>query len=410
MGVGHSSWALTMCLCVSLLGCASGRDEVRAHPVASLVEALNHEGQGFRDPFALDEATREEVRRTVGEYGSFEERLQRVVEVINGPDGQGFRYVRNVTLTAQQAYRTRAGDCMTFAALTVAMARSVGVRAYFVFVNEMPVHYDDAGWLFSANHMAVGLQTRTGSVVVDFVESRDGLPSWVYREVEDLYAAALFFNNRAVERLIGGDTEGAEAVLRGLTGFAPGVRESWANLGTVLLREGRNTESLAVSERALTRFGDFAPLWNNAVLAARAIGDDSRAQKYEREGERVSQSDPFFHFTRGVAAYHAKDYPLAIDCFERAASKMKDGSLVRAWLVRAFLSAGQVERGRALFSELRKEFSDDPSLDVLVHEFPTLAPDQPLHESPANRDNPDHARSTLVPVLRRVRVAGSGDR
>ncbi|MCI0572703.1 MAG: tetratricopeptide repeat protein [Myxococcaceae bacterium] len=362
---------------VLLLGlgsaCATGQLGTRNRPVQTLVNELKKGGWEPDNPFSLDPQDLEVAHQAIGMYGSSADRLQRTVNYLNSASGIGFQYSPNVTLTAREALRARTGDCMTYASLLVAIARTLVIPAYFVYVSELPVHYDSSGWLYSASHIAVALDVGSGALVVDLLASREEWPGSVFRKVDDGVAASLFFTNRAVERLVRGDTAGAEQMLRTVLAFAPEVREPWVNLGVVLLRRQQAKEALALLRESLKRFPDYQPLWTNAVRAARALGDEAMAKQLETEAERVAKRDPYFHFMRGVAAYQSGDFASAITSLETAVEGMAEGSLVRAWLVRAYLSGGEHKKGWELFATLRKEAPKDPLLDTLTTEFPRLA-------------------------------------
>lgn len=360
-------------LCGVLLGCAHVQWRAPALPAEQLVERMREGGWELQHPFELDPEALQVVRETLGRYGTEEERLQRAVAWVNGASGLHFEYTPGVTLPAAEAFRVRKGDCMTYAALLSAVARGLGVHAYFVYVDGMPIHYDAEGWLFTASHIAVGLgSSASRAVVVDFVANQSEWTGSMYQPVHDHVAASLYFSNRAVERLIRGDHAGAERMLRALIAFEPQVREPHGNLGAVLLRQGRAAEALAAMEGALQRFPADMTLHTNAIRAARALGDVERARRLEMAAERVARSAPMLQFMRGVNAYRAGDYRGAVDHLEHAVAGMAGGTLVRAWLVRAYVATAEPTRGQELFAALSLEAPDSPLVEALARDFPQL--------------------------------------
>jgi Transglutaminase-like superfamily len=362
--------ALAVCL---LVGCAHVPQGGQSRPVDALVTAMRERRLELQHPLTLEGETVATVRRAVGAVGSSEDRLRRAVLYLNGADGLGFQYEPNLTLTAEQAFQTRRGDCMSYALLLTAIAREVGVATHFVYVDELPVHYDADGVLYTASHIAVGLGKRPDELVVDFAASAGTWSISAYRRVDDLHALALFYSNRAVDRLVSGDARGAERILRELMGFTPEVREVHANLGVALLRTGQPGLALTSLRHSLQQFPTYQPLWTHAIRAARALGHKERVQELEAAAERVARNDPYFQLVRGITAYREKNFRTAITSLEGAAARMSAGVLVRSWLVRAYLAAGEEQRGLALFSTLLKEAPRDPVLAGLAHEFPPLA-------------------------------------
>jgi tetratricopeptide (TPR) repeat protein len=372
-------------LCVGLLllglvgggGCALHATKVGApkHPTELLAGKVHEAGwQDLESPFTLDRESLHTVIDRIGRYGTEEERLQRAVRFINSDYGLHFQYAPNLTLTASEAFRERKGDCMTYAALLTAVTRSLGVRSYFVYVDSMPVTYDADGWLYSASHIAVGLGANANrALVVDFVASQAEWTASMYQPVTDVQALTLYYSNRAVERMVQGEAALAERMLRTLMAEQPDVREPYVNLTVALLRQGRAPEALAFAREALQRFPQFPPLWTNAIKAARASGDAARVQQLEAAVETISRTSPTLQYMQGINALRAGDARKAVAHLERAVAGMSAGTLVRGWLVRAYVQAGEARKAGELLARMHAETPDSVVVERLVAEHPVLA-------------------------------------
>jgi Flp pilus assembly protein TadD len=357
--------------------CASPSSSANRSTAPWLHEGVT-QGLPMPDPLALRPETREEIRIRASTIGSERSQLRRLLRYLVDDEGLGFLYRASHTLTAEEAYAAREGDCMSYAMLFVAAARSLGLHVHFVRITEIPVYWGENGRFFTSSHIAVahGHDTWLGeAVVVDFTAMHTS--AWrfaLYDAMDDDTAVVLFHSNRAVEAMLAGRTGEAERLLRYLADRAPGVPEVFNNLGVVLMREDRMGEAVDFYARALARFPRFMPLYSNAVSAAGRAGRTELAAAWAAAGQEVADSDPAFHFSEGMRAFRRRDFGVAARQFERALSSQPDDPTLLAWAARAYLSAGDVERGRARVERIRRQ-KPSPEQTVLLRdlesEFPT---------------------------------------
>ena len=154
-----------------------------------------------------------------------EARMQSLIDAIFDPKALGIRYGNERTKTAIETFETRNGNCLSFTVLFVAMARHVGLRAYFQDVAEV-TSWDRRGELVVTHqHMFAEVELDNGIVQVDFLPGTHKRYRKIHR-IKDQRALAHFYNNLGVEyMLFGGDT------LLVLPGDAPTpVLQAWRAL------------------------------------------------------------------------------------------------------------------------------------------------------------------------------------
>ncbi len=361
-------------LAMVVLGLGSGCVTARPATVStdSVVGALRAGGLAWEHPFRLDEAASERVRERLGLHGSEEERLRRAVRFLTSPSGLGFQYAPQHTLTARESFRSPRGDCMTYAALLHAVARALEVPTSFVLAHQAPLYTEDAEAFLSTGHIALSAGEGPYPLVVDFAARLTGWHRLRYEEVEESTAAALFYNNRAMEALLRGQPEQAEALLRRLLEVVPQVPQLHANLGVVLLRQERAAEALALLEEALRRFPEHPQLWSNTLQAARRAGHVERAEALLAQVEQVAGNDPSFHLLRAQEAWRRQELELATDHVERALEVVPDSPLLRAWRVRLLLASQHTREGQALYAHLRRDFPSSTWVEELPRHHPEL--------------------------------------
>lgn len=340
--------------------------------LAFLAEA-EREGIAIEDPTRLDEAMDREVNAAIGGHGVPTERMTRLYHWLHGGE-RAFVHQPGVTSSAGAAFRSHRGDCMTHALLFVTLARALGVEAYYVRALTARQFADREDGVVAMTHVAVGFDDGGESHVVDVWTPVDGWGLARYERIDDTSALALYASNRAVADLHGPKLATATRTLAFLARRAPDVPEVHTNLVALLLRERRNEEALAVAQAALVRFPRFKPLYTNAWVAAMEAGQPETANAIEARGRALRDADPVFLFAHGVTDFGRGNYGDAARTFERALAQADDSIVIRAWLVRACIAAGDRTRGAEVFGHAWARAPNDARLKKLLAEHAELLP------------------------------------
>jgi tetratricopeptide (TPR) repeat protein len=354
-----------------LTGCL-GTPVVSSPTAARILADARAEGLSLQDPLALDTQILAEARRALPPVGNPGSRNRALVTFLEERGYLKLEYAHGRSLNAEQAYREHRGDCMAVALLYTALARHLGLDAYFVHVTEVRNYYEHAGWFFVSSHVAVGHGSGPEAAVVDPTREISHWRLAYYETIDDGAALALYYNNVAVDAMTAGRTGEAERLFRFLLAREPQVVELYNNLGVLLNRRGRHAEALDVLQRGITRFPAYEPLYTNALRATRELGREDLTAFYERRGQEVSHDDPYFLFARAVSSYERARYALAARQFERASEAKPDSPVILAWLARSYLSAGRRREGVEAFTRARRMAPGERVLTELVEKYPEL--------------------------------------
>jgi tetratricopeptide (TPR) repeat protein len=372
--------ALVVTLGVVAAGCATTGGASRSQAEGWISQA-KASGLELQNPLVLTPDVRNRVHERVGYEGSEKARLMKLVRFISDspPDGLAFRYQTQQSLTAEQAFFARQGDCMSYANLFVALARLMDAEVRFVRITQLPVTWEAGGRFFESSHMAVAHGREAAwdrALLVDFGNVHTA--PWrfaLYDDVPDEVAFVLFQNNVAVEKMLAGDGAGAERMLRFLQEQAPAVPEVHNNLALVLLQSGRAPEALAILQEGVEKFPHFRPLYANAVQAARRVGNEQLAQALEARGRALLEDEPSWNFNEGMRSYQERAFSAAALRFEKALSADPDNVRLLAWSARAHLAAGDLRRGLEQVERIRGRPTSetrDTLLRDLRREFPQI--------------------------------------
>ncbi len=231
-------------------------------------------------------------------------RLQALLDAIFGKKGLDITYGNTRTKTAIETFETQSGNCLSFTLLFVAMARHLGLDAYFQEVTEV-MSWDQKGELMISNkHMFAEVEIDNGVTRVDFLRGEQKRYRKT-RRISDRRALAHFFNNIGAEKLTDGETELAvelfEKAIAADDSFSPAL----VNLGVAQRRAGAfdlaEQSFLAALE---VDAAEHAAASNLAGLYL-SRGREADAAPLLRRVDDYLLQNPFHHFRLGLQTAEA---------------------------------------------------------------------------------------------------------
>jgi Flp pilus assembly protein TadD len=227
-----------------------------------------------------------------------------------------FEYDQALTLTAEEAFAARNGNCMSFTSLFVALARGVGIPTFLVTVERQPDVGMDEGLVVVNRHVVAGYRAPTRLYTYDFYVSSS--TQVVSRGiVDDLGASAIYHTNIGGMAIREGDLDGAVRNLTIATVLAPGWAPAWVNLGVAYSRLGDDESAFDAFQRALAAEpGNSSALSNLAKLYREQgrIEEADNAMRAAAEGTR----NPFTLISMADAEIHRGDLDKARQYLRRA--------------------------------------------------------------------------------------------
>jgi len=325
-------WPLALLVLV-LAGCAT-QPHPRMDAVAadiSVEELLSGAALGidpavFADSELLIEADQilavdDDMRAFVASYvdpgSSAYLRLQQLLRAIITDETFGLTY-DETTQTASATFHARAGNCLSFTNMFIAMAREANLEVSYQEV-DIPPDWSMRGdtYLLSRHvnvHVDLGPEREH---VVDF-NIDDFKATYDRRDISDERAYAHFFSNKGVERLQAGDTTGAFLLFRAALEFDAGFAAGWSNLGTLYGRVGEVAYAEAAYLQALRLQPDeLLPMSNLARLYG-TQGNEELASYYRDRVAYHRDRNPYYRYQLARQAFLERDYEAAIENLEYA--------------------------------------------------------------------------------------------
>jgi Flp pilus assembly protein TadD len=239
-------------------------------------------------------------------------RLRALLRAIVDPRQLGLQFDQTVTYTATQAFEHARANCLSFAALFIAMARHVDLDAHFNEVDVPPVwdmHGRDTLVLYKHVNALVSAGRGRWMAIDVFPEEYD--ISFPQRKISDRQATAQYYNNLAMGFLREDHLGAARRHLARAIAIAPDTSYLWGNLGASYRRAGQD----AAAELAFVKAINIDPRDHVASSnAARLFADTGRpeiASRLERRAARFRKQNPYYRYRQALDAMAADQYASA---------------------------------------------------------------------------------------------------
>jgi Flp pilus assembly protein TadD len=293
------------------------------------------------DFLAIDDAMRAYARDVLAPIVNPRERVRRLATDLIAPDSPfAIRYSEERTLTASEVLRQRQGNCLSFSALVVQLARLAGLEAHFQDVPVLPQWHLEGGAFVVERHVDAVVPLGAVDGIIDF---RPPTAATYTRAtlISDANATAQYFGNLGVERFTAGDLEGAYRRYRRGLEIDPRAAALWLNLGVVYARNGQWQDA----ERAYRTTLEISPgdlsAMNNLALTLEQLGDTRGAERLQAKVAHYRMRNPYFLYWQGERSLRSGDAAAAVDWFGKAAWRLPKEADFHFALARSYLAAGR---------------------------------------------------------------------
>lgn len=337
-----------VCLAWGLSGCASQnaplsgafdsigfvRDQYRQRLGAT-------RSQGLEVPFQIDDSVREAIEGRVNLGAGEPVRANQVLEFVFSY--LDLQYSLTPTRDAVETFRAGEGNCLSFVNLFVGVAREKRLNPFYVEVRDYNRWSFREGMVVSHGHIVAGMRVDGNLATYDFLPYR----AKSYRDfeaIDDLRAAAHYFNNLAAESLLAGNVEKAYELAGIAVDLEPGFDKAVNNLAVSLLRLDRAQEAADMLAEAIEFHPDSVHLLTNQVRAQQQLGNHDEAGALLGRIEGLELANPFFYVYRGELALASGDTETALSYMRKALKQDTELPEVHIGLVKIFLAVGDKDR------------------------------------------------------------------
>ncbi|HYH46393.1 MAG TPA: tetratricopeptide repeat protein, partial [Thermoanaerobaculia bacterium] len=255
------------------------------------------------------------------------------------------QYALFPTRNAVETYRSREGNCLSFVNLFVGIARHQGLNPAYYEVNDLQRWNRREGLVVSQGHIVAGMMVKGKLSTFDFLPYRP--KSYRdFKQIDDVTAAAHFYNNIGAEALMEGDVDRAVALITTATRIAPRFDKAINNLGVCHARRGEYEKALEIYQRGLAIDPDNTLILSNVARAYQQMGRPQEALALLEKIEGVNTTNPYFYLYQGELALADGKTDKAIEYMKRALKQDSEVPEVHLGFVKVYMALGEMENAR----------------------------------------------------------------
>lgn len=282
-------------------------------------------------PFEVPENAVQAAARIVFPHRSEMERAQALKNALFDPAEFGLRYSNAATLTAAEALDRGEGNCFSLASVFIGLARSVGLRVYYLDAsNRAKAMYRAENAFVRVGHVTAVIETAQGRFPLDFGRQLLLHRSYKVKIMDDLEALAHYYNNRGYDLIREGQSSGGgvdwSAVEESFfiaTRIKPNFARAWNNLGVANARLGDSQSAENNYLTAIKKAPKFVSPHVNLGLLHLQAGDFPQAVKYLEAAHRLDPKRPHIQLQLGLALLGQGRKTEAVQALKRAV-ELKD--------------------------------------------------------------------------------------
>lgn len=302
------------------------------------------EAERIEIPFELNPEIRGELEKIQRLQSSSElRRINQVTNFIFG--GLDLKYELRPTRNAVETYEARRGNCLSFVNLFVGVARERGLNPFYVEVTDYQKWNHREGMVVSQGHIVGGLYLDGVLRTFDFLPDRRKAYK-EFKPIDDLTAAAHYYNNLGGEALMDGDLETARAYLETATRIAPDFEKAINNMGVALARGGEPERALELYQRGLEVDPENPTILTNMTRAYQQLGRSKEADELLARIEATNTTNPFFFVYQGEMALSRGDNKKALEYMTKALRQDSELAEVHVGFVKVYIALGEVAKAR----------------------------------------------------------------
>ena len=274
-----------------------------------------------------------------------------------------FDYDPSLTLTAADTFNRRAGNCLSFSNMFVAMAREAGLNAWFQEVKLTPEWSNINETFLVSMHVNAVVQDARSEYVVDVSGAKRA--KWVrIRRLSDAEAEAQYYNNYGADALVENDLATAFAYLVKAIRTAPDTSYIWSNLGVVYNRNGQADDAKQAYDVALEINPAEIVALNNLYTIYVQEGDLVQAGKLSSRVKRHRLKNPYYLHRLSSQALDERRYEDAIALLKRAIKLDKEEYRFHFTLAHSLLLNGEKDAALQSLGQAKQLAPPDGKLDT----------------------------------------------
>ena len=280
------------------------------------------------------------------------QRLRFLIYSIFNEEFLDLKYNNTKTKTAIETFEARNGNCLSFTNMFVAMARHLGITAYFQEVYSLPTWDQHDSVVVLNRHINAVVILYGEKLVVDFnpVTERNDLRLKV---ISDTRAKAQYYNNVGAEFFTRGQIHTAISYLTHSLKLDETMSAAWSNLGVAYRKLGQFEAAEKAYQKAL-KFNrrEYTAMANLARLY-RLWDRNKEAERFEKKVQSFRERNPYYHYNLAQKAYEKGDFKKATKLLKRAIRRKAKEHRFHFELAKAYTKLGLFDKASKQLKKAR---------------------------------------------------------
>lgn len=368
-------WIMTVLAVAAAPAAESPSFGDRAFGDAALHEAIRQRGldpEAILAPMRLSREMRAWAHDRVPTGLSKNDKIVRLLEAILRDDGLGLDYRAGFTGTAEEVFEARAGNCLGFTQLFVAMGRDLGVDVYYLAVDRLTNYRRESDLIIVSDHVTAAFDEGTKRRILEFTLG----PNFDYRTaraVDDLAALGLYYSNRGAELVQERRHREAVTQLEVALKLAPDLAQAWVNLGVARRRLGDFAGAEAEYRRAIEVDPDQLSAYHNLVGLYLLLERQDPVGEILGILDRRSNRNPFVFLLLGDLSLESERLEEARRFYRRSVTLGRDHAETHAAFGLWHLEAGDSVRAAKLLARAERRDPEEQRTVELRQRLDELA-------------------------------------
>lgn len=276
------------------------------------------------DILAVSDAMQKFLQQHAEYHGNKAHRLRVLLRAMQQNGLMDLHYSVDKTLTAQQTFDLKNGNCLSFTNLFVALARQVGLEAIFQYVDVPPNWRLGSDFVSLDQHINVVVKNPYDpDYMVDF-NLPDYRGNYDSELIEDHSAFSMYYSNIGVEHLKQREFQQAFLYLKKALQLDGRRPENWINLGALYSENGLYDFAESAYLYALKNSPHNQVANNSLATLYQYTGNHQKAEYFAEKARFYRNKNPYYHFWLAQTAHQSKNYSLSNTYLEKAIAKKND--------------------------------------------------------------------------------------
>ncbi len=310
---------LPLCALIFIASYAQSANELTQPQLSKTSEALILPNIDDVNLLALSRNIKELLDDKISVIANKPKRVRALHQLLFGENQVNIRYESATTKTAQETFDTKSGNCLSHAALYVAAARHVNLKAHFQSVTVPRSWEKEKDYYIVPGHINVRVQLpKNKAAIVEFGSTFPENKKKASKILTNSQVVAEYYSNKGSEMLQIEDHLSAIAYYTKSIETNSNISFVWSNLGVAYKRIGDYQTAERAYLKSIKITNKNLSAINNLYILYQQTHQIRKAKKLEKLIKKINRKNPYYLLTIAEKYFSDGNYTQAISHIKKA--------------------------------------------------------------------------------------------